>query len=131
MQKKTCPVFSYFLLNFLLVNGCVAILFSIMGAPGPWFVYAALISVPIIFVQYFLLRKINRRWIHYLVYYGSMLLFLFLFGIAVILPSANPAKLFKSGFWMMIYGHVFGGPLVLLLIIAINGFFSPGLFKRN
>jgi len=97
-----------------------------------------LISIPILFIQYPILNW-KANWIfRSLIFYASMLLFLFLFGILISWDSkvgSNNAGTWLAridgGFRLVIFGQFFGGILGFVVITFFNFLFREKIFNRT
>ena len=123
--------YRFFTLNFLMVVSCEAMLINSMNGVNhdfPWFMFLMMIAVtiPIIVFQYPLLN-IRTNWLYRsLIFYLSMLTFLFFFGL--IWSWNTKVGSSEAGTWLARFdgafrfafvGHLIGW-IALVLIILVN-----------
>ncbi|WP_248723279.1 hypothetical protein [Seonamhaeicola sp. ML3] len=105
--------------------------------PTKMFGISILISIPIIYFQYPILN-FRKNWIYKsLIFYLSMVIFLFIFGIVMAWNEKvgnNEAGTwlarFDSGLRMNIYGQIFGGFFAFIIISLMNFGFKNQLFEK-
>lgn len=132
----------FFLVNLGLVILTNFILFLLMNGreneyPIGVFGISILISMPIIYVQYPILN-FKRNWIYKsLIFYSSMVIFLFIFGITIAWnvnvgshETGTWLARLDSGLRMIIFGQIIGGFLAFLIITSVNFVFKSELFNK-
>ena len=138
---KTKEFLNFFITNFVVVNlASFAAIDSHNGHGNdfPLFLIPSvvIISSLIILMQYRFLNK-NIKWIwKIMIFYLSMVVFLFLFGITLSWNSSvgsNPAgsilARLDGGLRMMIFGQVFGGLFFFPMVVFINYLLKDKFFK--
>lgn len=121
---------SYFTIVMLLINGDNEF-------PTKMILTGILISIPVIFIQYPVLQ-IKKNWFYkILAFYLSMIVFLFIYGIAMAWNEkvgANDAGTwlarFDSGIRMIFFGHVLGGLFGMIPIVLFNYFLRKEIFYK-
>ncbi len=136
MSKKH---FLFFILNLLLVTIFISLIIYFNNGKENDFPYdslgvAVLISMPIVYLQYPILNLKNNWLYKSVVLYLSMLVFLFVFGIAMIyidtgFKGDTIFSVFYAGAAMSILGQVFGFVFGFLPILIINYIYRNYFFR--
>ncbi|MCX6181286.1 MAG: hypothetical protein NT150_05125 [Bacteroidetes bacterium] len=88
-------------------------------------------AIPLIIIQYFFLNR-KQDWLYkILVFYISMLVFLFIYGMLLSMTNIDYTiiDMLKGGFLLMVFGQIFGIPLTLL-VAFINGGLQDKVFIK-
>lgn len=122
----------FYLINLGLVMVLSFVLLQFMNGTGNdypfnFFGISIVIAIPIIYFQYPILNY-KKNWIYKsVIFYLSMLLFLFLLGVILAWNEkvgSNEAGTwlarFDSGLRMTIYGQIFGGIFSFIIIVLTN-----------
>ncbi len=131
----------FILLNILIVFVTIVSLFFLMTGknnemPWSWIFTAFIISIPIILLQYPILQ-LKKNWFYKsVVFYFSMVLFLFVFGGVTAwneTVGSNAAGTWlaraDAGLRMAIIGQLFGGVFGFMLIVFANYLMKDKLFR--
>jgi len=128
----------YFIVNLLLVTILSTLIIYLNNGVGNNFPFkylgiAILVSLPIIYFQYPILQ-LKQSWIYKsLIFYGAMLVFLFVYSVLILLLDKGLAgesilSALSAGLAMTIIGQISTLIVGFLPILAINYFLRNKLF---
>lgn len=126
---------------FVILNGVVVFgsLYLLFPGKGPFsqFLPILLVAGCVILAQYPALLSARNWWIKIAIFYLSMVLYFALFGLVVGWNSQVGSS--EAGSWaarvdsagrMILFGHIFGGWL-LPVVILVNWLFRKSLFQSQ
>lgn len=133
----------FYIFNLVLITLLTALLFLFSKGSGSRyplesFGISLLITIPIIYFQYPILL-LRKNWAYKsLIFYLSMILFLWIFGVITgwnqKVGNSDPgtwiARL-DAGIRMILYGQVFGGFLSFIIITLLNYTWKEKLFEKH
>ncbi|MCB9365331.1 MAG: hypothetical protein H6587_12240 [Flavobacteriales bacterium] len=133
----------FIIVNLLFVSFFIVILFLLNNGTGnetPYYqiITSILISIPIVILQYPILNWKKNWFYKILIFYLSMVSFLFILGIIMAWNEqvgSNEAGTwlarFDSGFRMVIFGQIFGGIFSFIPMLMVNFILREVLFEEK